>query len=275
MACSFFYYFQAELTLNVHPIMSCVDSSVAVSGDGSSWATAFKTLKQAIDTAIVCTNLDTIHVAKGTYYPTGNQSGTNRNASFSLRNNLAILGGYPSGGGVRSPLINTTLLSGNINNSGTHEDNSYHVIHISNVDQTAVLDGFTIKGGYAAIAGPMNPGFPNNIGGGVYSENSSSTFVNCTFTDNGAFLKGGGFYAVGGHLHFDHCSWIEQFAQYGGGMYLTKAEATFEYDNFDGNSAVENGSWGGGIMMDSSKVWIQHSNFSNNSALMKGAPFML
>jgi hypothetical protein len=245
-----------------------VDSSVSVSGDGSSWATAFKTLKQAIDTAIICTNLDTIHVAKGTYYPTGNQSGTDRNASFSLRNNLAILGGYPSGGGVRSPLINTTLLSGNI--SGTNVDNSFHVIHISNVDQTAVLDGFTITGGQAANAGPMDPGFPNNIGGGMYSENSSGTFVNCTFTGNGAFLKGGGVYAVGGHLHFDHCSWINQGAEYGGGMFLNKAEATINYANFDANFADENGGLGGGIMMDSSKIWIYHSNFSNNGALITG-----
>ncbi|HPI55089.1 MAG TPA: hypothetical protein PLU10_10375, partial [Chitinophagaceae bacterium] len=246
-----------------------VDSSIAVSGDGSSWSTAFKTLKQALDTASICTSIDSIHVAKGSYYPTGNQNATDRNQSFSMRNNLAILGGYPSGGGVRSPLVNITKLSGNINSS-VADDNSYHVLYNLNLDQTAVLDGVTITNGYASDAGFSNPGPIKNLGGGMYSENSSCTFVNCKFTDNGAFLQGGGVYAIGGHMHFDQCSWVEQFAQYGGGMYLINAEATLAYPIFDGNSAIENGLLGGGIMMDSSKAVIHHANFSYNGAPMKG-----
>jgi hypothetical protein len=48
-----------------------------VSGNGESWASAYKTLAEAWATAL-CGNVQAIHVARGTYYPNGQQNSTTR-----------------------------------------------------------------------------------------------------------------------------------------------------------------------------------------------------
>ncbi|MBK8442403.1 MAG: hypothetical protein IPL35_02855 [Sphingobacteriales bacterium] len=47
-----------------------VDASIAVSGNGQSWATAYQTLDEALAVAHCCSIIDTIKVAEGTYLPT-------------------------------------------------------------------------------------------------------------------------------------------------------------------------------------------------------------
>ncbi len=187
-----------------------------------------------------------------------------------MRNNLAIIGGYPSGGGARLLASNPTILSGNINDIYFFEDNVFHVIHNINIDQTALLDGFTIQNGYAANVGIANSGFPNNMGAGVYNENSSPTFSNCIFTANRAYSKGSGVYSEGGHVVFNHCSWLYQAAEYGGGMYTHRGQLTINNGLFYYNSAVENGDEGGALYLDSTEVTINHSTFSYNGALIRG-----
>ena len=61
------------------------------SNSGSSWSNPKKTIGAAVDSAILN---DTIHVAKGVY--TG---------GIDIDKTLAILGGYPTGGGIRNPEI--------------------------------------------------------------------------------------------------------------------------------------------------------------------------
>jgi hypothetical protein len=63
-----------------------VDSSVASSGNGSNWPSAYKTFQEALGTAQASTCINTILVAKGTYYATGD--------GFTLQNGLAIYGGF-------------------------------------------------------------------------------------------------------------------------------------------------------------------------------------
>src|SRR5690606_20068338 len=77
-----------------------VDSSIAVSGNGGSWATAYKHLSSALEAADQCAGIDTILVAKGTYYPAGVQYDTDRDKTFLIaRGGLKVYGGFPSGGG--------------------------------------------------------------------------------------------------------------------------------------------------------------------------------
>ena len=82
---------------------------------------------------------------------------------------------------------NATILSGDIGTQGDKGDNSYHVVYANNVNNTAVLDGFTVTGGNA------NGGWSNNNGGGMYNNNSSPTLTNVAFSANSA-NSGGGMY---------------------------------------------------------------------------------
>ncbi|TVR89058.1 MAG: DUF1565 domain-containing protein, partial [Saprospirales bacterium] len=142
---------------------------VSTAGDdgntGDSWAQAYRTLFHAIDQADPG---DDIWVAAGTYYPTFNSS--DRDASFFLLNGVAIYGGFA---GTETELsqrnieLNETILSGDINQSGDHDGNSYSVVDGSGVDQTAVLDGFTITMGNAdgSVGGD---GAPSRAGAGIF-----------------------------------------------------------------------------------------------------------
>ena len=60
---------------------------------------------------------------------------------------------------VQDILANETILSGNIANLDIDTDNVYHVVTGSGTNNTAVLDGFTVQGGYADEAtGDHNKG---------------------------------------------------------------------------------------------------------------------
>ena len=79
-----------------------VDSSATAGGDGSSWAMAFDNLQAAIDTACSC-DIDTIWVAKGTYYPSKDATGNanpsdNRDKTFYINKDLQLYGGFPNTG---------------------------------------------------------------------------------------------------------------------------------------------------------------------------------
>src|SRR6266508_867898 len=126
-----------------------VDAGASGVGDGSSWADAYPSLADALAGAASGTE---IWVAKGTYKPT---SGTDRTATFLLKDGVAIYGGFAGGETQRDQRdwqANITLLSGDLNgdDSGdvslpnlTREDNSYHVVTGAT---GATLDGVTITG---------------------------------------------------------------------------------------------------------------------------------
>ena len=97
-----------------------VDDDADPGGDGLSWDTAYKYLQDALDSAVDGTE---IRVGQGTYLPDrdeGNPDGTgDREATFLLMNDVAIMGGY-AGLGEKDPderniaLFETTL-SGDLN----------------------------------------------------------------------------------------------------------------------------------------------------------------
>lgn len=77
-----------------------VDDDANIGGNGRTWPTAYNYLQHALAVAVMD---DEIWVAEGTYKPdedTANPAGTDdRTAAFQLKNDLAIYGGFPSGGG--------------------------------------------------------------------------------------------------------------------------------------------------------------------------------
>ncbi|MCP5052698.1 MAG: hypothetical protein GY940_36360, partial [bacterium] len=121
--------------------------------DGRSWNTAFKSIQRGIDTAYNAGGGD-VWVVAGTYYPTNK---TNRSKSFQLKSGTNVYGGF---NGTETALnqrdwkTNPTTLSGDIGKKGKKEDNSFHVVIGAD---NALLDGFTITGGYG-IGGSGRPG---------------------------------------------------------------------------------------------------------------------
>ncbi len=79
----------------------------------------------------------------------------------------------------------------------TGQGNRYHVFYHDNyynglaLDNTAVLDGFTITGGNANGSDNYN-GADLCDGGGMYNYGCSPTVTNCTFSGNSATGYGGG-----------------------------------------------------------------------------------
>jgi hypothetical protein len=215
-------YHEVQSPFIAERAVAYVDSSVAISGDGMSWGTAYKTLTAALDAATNC-GLDTVFVAKGTYYPT---STTDRTISHGIYNDLVVLGGYPSGGGVRNWGQNRTKLSGDINVNGTADaGDSYSVIvNAANLE----LNGIIIESGFADGAGTYgengagihssgalkvynsiirNNHAPANLGGGIYHSGLHLEMVNVVLHDNSAELLGAAIHLEGsGSFTLTNCT---------------------------------------------------------------------
>jgi predicted outer membrane repeat protein len=166
--------------------------STAATPDGKSWATAYKTVTDVLSNTMTG---DEIWVADGTYKPT---TGITRTTSFNLVSGVAMYGGFKGTETSRSQrnyTTNVTILSGDIGVSGTKTDNSYHVL--TGAD-SAILDGFTVTGGYANAA-EDDP--RNQKGGGIINYTTagagvSMTLNNVIFDDNYA-VEGGAMYNYG------------------------------------------------------------------------------
>ncbi|MCY7350129.1 MAG: hypothetical protein LH606_05620, partial [Cytophagaceae bacterium] len=259
-----------------------VNAAVGSSGDGSGWGTAFKTLQEALAAANTCPNITQIWVAKGTYYPDEGPGQTNnaRTSSFSMKNGVAIYGGFAGNEAANFDLslrnfsTNPTILSGDIDGvpdvvtgSGSslsitgNAGNAIHVIfNQSGLTNSAILDGFTVSGGNA------NGTSPNNRGGGMLNDGSgtgnfcSPTLRNCIFLHNNASFAGGGVYnrGVGANTAtdigessplFSNCTFTANNSIYGGAIYQDGSGST-SYTNcvFTYNRA----SYGGAIAYSTS-----------------------
>jgi len=227
-----------------------VDGSVGASGDGTSWAEAYKYLTEALSAEY---QPDEVWVAEGIYTPT---TGSDRTASFVLASHLAVYGGFPAGGGAwadRDPAPapagqNVTTLSGDLLGDdgpdfANNDENSYHVVSAgASTDPTTILGGFTITAGNAD-----GPGFPqyDDDGAGMHIRYGSPTVANCTFNANTATGVGGGVDSRdsrNGDPVFVNCVFSDNLAQfYGGGMQNHDSKPTWTNCTFIGNAAPQGG----------------------------------
>jgi hypothetical protein len=263
-------------------------------GDGSSWANAYATLAAALAQAASCNNVTEIWVAQGTYKPDTTGLADPRTGTFTLRNNLAIYGGFTSGQTLLSqrdpnPATNGTVLSGDLNgddgaNFANNGENSLHVVTGGGTDSTAILDGFTIRGGKANTGLGVCPG---DCGGGLYNNNSSPTLTNLSFSGNAARI-GGGLSNFNSSPTLSHVSFSGNSASQGGGLYNEISSPTLSNVTFSSNSASQGGGlynqgnnptltnvsfignssfgFGGGLYNSSSSPMLTNVNFSGNSA---------
>jgi len=248
-----------------------VDADAAGANNGASWRHAFTDLQDALDEA---EPLDQIWVAEGTYKPTRQFIDDDpRSATFQMVNGAAIFGGFDPGTGVtkfadRDWVANETILSGNIGDLDRSDDNSYHVFYHpegTNLDGSALLDGFTIIGGNADLVD-----YPGGVcGGGVYNEGSSPTLGNITLVGNSAFDRGGGVYNEGSSPVLTGCLFSDNFAQVGGAIYnLDGSSPTLIDCTFSSNAVFDYG--GAMFNNDHSSPVLNNCAFSGNSAFSGG-----
>lgn len=240
-----------------------VDADATGTHDGTSWATAFTNLQDGL-TAAVTTPAE-IWVAEGTYKPTVEYDGTgDRYKSFQLKNGVALYGGFdPSVGHDRFPerdwVAHPTILSGDLGTSGDNSDNSHHVFYHpsgTNLDSSAILDGFIITGGNA------NGSYGHESSGGGMYNTGSPALTRCTFLGNSA-TNGGGMYNTGSPV-LTSCIFAGNSAGEGGGGMANANSAVPRLINctFTGNSATD----GGGMYNTGSAPQLVGCTFSRNSA---------
>lgn len=202
--------------------------------NGTSWEDAFVYLQDAI-AAQTSGSGSEIWVAKGIYYPDlgTNVAENDRSASFS-GGSVSIYGGF---NGTELPGFdkfdrdltnNVTILSGDIGLRGDMSDNSYHVV------TDCSINGVTVTKGNAD--GPA-ANF-EHVGGGLYRTSGSSIISQCTFIDNHATI-GGGIYSNPSFLtEIWNCVFVSNTAEKGGGAYIQEGIFSVFNSTFSGNVAT-------------------------------------
>ena len=193
----------------------------------------------------------------GSYAPT---QGTDREASFQLRNGVGVYGGFRGTETSRSErdwVANSTILSGDIGALGDASDNVYHVVTGSGLDGSAVLDGVTVQDGNADGLSP------HDRGGGMYNDYSSPTISNVIFAGNSAGLGGGLYNSYSDRPLLMDVTFSDNTASdSGGGLFNFSSSPMVVRTQFTGNSAVD----GGGMYNVSSQPTLANVVFDGNSA---------
>lgn len=267
------------LTLTVtEPEIIYVDGSVAASGDGRTWATAYKTLSEV--TANPSSPFDPnyakrivparriIHIAAGTYNAPA--------AGYRFDQRAELYGGFPVGGAAfdsRDPLANPVILSGAPVDPGSG-GRANVVLDIvgsagSPVGGDTVFDGFTVDGGQTGIrvtdAGPRlrNLTVSNNTNSGLSATTAGGRVENCRFIGNSSTNSGGGAYLNKGTLIFSGCQFRGNSAPSGGAIFLSNNSVRFESCVISGNKALNDG---GGIYVSSGSSTLVNCTVAGNSA---------
>lgn len=280
------------------PHVVYVKQNASGSHDGTSWTNAYTDIQTALKNAKPC---DQIWVAQGIYKPTPTANSMGRYVGFELKNGVSLYGGFAGTETAleqRNVQTNPTILSGDLSgndgaNFTNYSENSLHVVVGDYVNQTAVLDGFTIKGGNANLSSPHDKG-----GGFIISDYGGPTVSSCTFTSNiaaniagaacirqgSALIRSCGFtnnavssQNAGALCVMDYgmsqvvdCYFSGNTAAIGGGALLVRdyADAVITGCRFEQNNAAY---YGGAIMfVDSGDIEISDCNFLNNTSKYAG-----
>ncbi|HEY5392203.1 MAG TPA: choice-of-anchor Q domain-containing protein, partial [Hanamia sp.] len=259
-----------------------VNATATGTNDGTSWANAYKELRNALANSCA----DTIKVAMATYKP----ASVGRDSSFFINRGITILGGYANSGNPsdnsRDPDKYPTILSGDIGQNADSTDNSYRIMQILKTDTTVTIDGLTFKGsnnnmnistpgsGITTTKGGgiyipavqkvliNNCRFYNNYavdGSAIYIEGNNTTISKCVFTANNA--SSGTLVNVGPNNVIKDCIFYKNKAgNYGGGVY--QSNGTFNNVIFYKNEA----SVGAGVYTSNTGIKFINCDFIKNNA---------
>lgn len=223
---------------------------------GKSWKNS-KTLNSALENA---QKYQTILVAKGSYYADFNRKNTD--ATFVLKNNIRIYGGFDPSDPKKARDLKASILEGKLNSNL----NTKLLVKGENLDNTTVLDGFTIQNS-------LNSG-KDVSGAGMYLQNSNPILKNLTFKNNkltGKYSKGGGgaIYNKKSSPSISYASFTNNSTEYIGGAIANSDKSNPSISNsiFTNNSAKL---FGGAIYNLNSSPNIRNVNFTNNSTKLAG-----
>lgn len=255
-----------------------VDINASGLNNGTSWKDAYLNLQRAISES---DDGSEIWVAKGTYRPGGFPDESidipedtdplyPRYRHFTLRNKIAIYGGFEGTEGSRDQRDiekNETILSGDMDNDGEYsEDDLFHVIVNTNLDSSAILDGFTITGGNADLETSDSGDHHEQHGGGMYNHYSvSAEIFNCRFVRNYAVVSGGGMENRQSGLYLENCIFENNIAFKGGGMNNSNASPRLYRTEFRNNTTIDG--YGGGVFNDDkSRGFFNECIFTENTS---------
>ena len=247
--------------------------------NGTSWKDAYLNLQRAINES---EDDSEIWVAKGTYRPGGfpNESidiplDTDplypRYRHFTLRNKISIYGGFAGNEGARDQRDiekNKTILSGDMDDDGQYSENDLlHVIANTNLDSSAILDGFIITGGNADLDKSGDKDHHEQHGGGMYNHYSvDAEIYNCRFVRNYAVISGGGMENRQSGLYLENCVFENNVAFKGGGMNNSNSSPRAYRTKFRNNATIKEGYGGGVFNDDTSRGFFNECSFSGNTS---------
>jgi gliding motility-associated-like protein len=266
-------------------------------GAGNSWANAVGELAEALKAATLLNGatagtVKQIWVAAGTYLPrypanaviTGTATNTDRNNSFVLVKDIKLYGGFAGNEtdtAGRNFTTNTTILSGDINATGTASDNTYRVVVAAGEMGDALISGFTISGGYCQVSGNVViNGVNTNIeyGAGITVRSATllieDVILTNNYDNNGA---GAACYAGSGEVvanaTFRRVNFLRNSAlASGAGIYATYANVQIENTTGSFNVVSGGASSAGGMfaLAQSATVNCRQSSFNDNKASTNG-----
>jgi alpha-tubulin suppressor-like RCC1 family protein len=195
--------------------------------NGTSWDEAFANLRDALTSAQrLGDSITAVWVAAGTYKPVESTVSGYQTKTFTLPNNLALIGHF---GGIgtyeTSPYMrnladgnNTTILEGRIGT--TASQGVYNIVTATNVTN-GLIDGFTIRNSYTGSSYP----------GAVYLNDSDVSIVNCRFERNNQY----GIYAYSySYPDIHNCVFFNNTTA---GVYNNShCQPLISYSIFDGNN---------------------------------------
>lgn len=170
-----------------------VDSAATGKNDGSRWADAFRNLQDALAIAQAGQH---IWVAKGEYFPTADTDRSQSFDLVEDVEVYGGFAGNEARLEQRNWEQNLTILSGNIGDKGEASDNSQHVVVGADgavLDGFVIQDGYAI--GVGETNSHLTPEDVleqrDGNGGGLLNFKATTTVRNTVFRDNAA-MKGGG-----------------------------------------------------------------------------------
>jgi len=257
-----------------------VNKSVSAGSEaGNSWKNAIPELADALKWAKQNENNWTesvdslqIYVAKGTYKPLYSPEDENfgndasRLNTFLMVHNVQLYGGFDPDNGVKN-ITDSRILSGSLSIGGgsilsgdvndddgadfaNNLENSYHIVVSSGAVGTAVLNGFSITGGWAQGGAEYISVNGNEMsadrGAGVYNSYSSPRLINVALNGNKSKSYGAGIWNDTSSPLLLNVTLSANTSGYsGGGMYNYNSSPTLTNVTVSGNTALK--SSGGGI----------------------------